>query len=242
MRIPSIHLMAGKFVRHSQRQKALRVCSLSLLVGASLAACQKTEPVQTTADRLKSVEQNQQTNPDFYAPRKTVDYMADLKNIKDAPAKTEPPPVPSASTTATKLAAETKTAPAPIAAPAPVQPAPAPARAAEPTPPPVQVATAAPTARAAPPKAEAPAVGTLATPTFRAQPEFPREAIRQNVEAGTVRAKLTIGANGDVTNVSILESRPARLFDRAVTTSLSQWKFNPGADGRSYTTEVNFQR
>ena len=240
MRIPSIHVVAGKFVRPRNYHKTLRVCGLSLLVGAALTACQKSEPVQTTADRLKSVEQNQQTNPDFYAPRKTVDYMADLKNIKDAPAKAEPSPA--LSTTPAKLAAEAKAVPVPIVAVAPAQPAPTPVRVAEPTPPPVQVAAAAPTARAAPPKAEPPALTTLATPTFRAQPEFPREAIRQNVEIGTVRAKLTIGANGDVTNVAILGSSPPRLFDRAVTTSLLQWKFNAGADGRSYTTEVNFQR
>ncbi len=240
MRIPSIHVVTGKFARHRHHHKTLRVCGLSLLVGATLAACQKTEPVQTTADRLKSVEQNQNTNPDFYAPRKTVDYMTDLKSIKDAPAKVEPAPAPPA--TPAKLAADAKAIPAPAVAAAPVQAVPAPVRVAEPTPPPVQVAVAAPTPRAAPPKAEPPALTALVTPTFRAQPEFPREAIRQNVETGTVRAKLTIGANGDVTNVAILESRPARLFDRAVTTSLLQWKFNAGTDGRSYTTEVSFQR
>jgi TonB family protein len=211
-----------------------------------LGACQKTETIPTTADRLKSVQQIQQTNPDFYVPRKTVDYMKDLKDLKDAPAKPEPAPARAApDSRAAQVAAATPAATQPTQ---PTQPAPAPppVRAAEPAPapvtPPVQVATAAPTARPAAPKAEPAAPSMLATPVSREQPEFPRDAVRQGVESGLVRAKLTINASGDVTNVAILQARPSRIFDRAVTNSLSRWKFNPGAEGRSFDTEIAFQR
>ena len=217
-----------KLVDASVRPISVWLAAASILL---LGACQKSETVQTTAERLKSVEQKQQTQPDFYAPRKSVDYMTDLKNLKDAPTKPEPVAAPA-------KAAETR--PAPVAAP--TAPAPTPTRATEAapaTPPPVQVASAAPTARPAAPK---PDLSMQTTALSREQPDFPREAIRQNIDTGTVRAKLTINVAGEVTNVAIVQSRPPRIFDRAVITSLSRWKFNPGADGRSYETEINFQR
>ena len=49
-----------------------------LALSCGLTACQKAETVPTTAERLKYVEQKQQTEPDFYVPRKAVDYMSDL--------------------------------------------------------------------------------------------------------------------------------------------------------------------
>ena len=76
----------------------------------------------------------------------------------------------------------------------------------------------------------------------REQPNFPREAIRQGVEGGTVRARITINALGDVTSVTIVSARPARVFDREVQLALQRWKFNAGADGRTFDTEINFQR
>ena len=216
----------AKFVDASARPISVWLAAGSILL---LGACQKSETVPTTAERLKSVEQKQQTQPDFFAPRKSVDYMTDLKNLKDAPAKPEPVALPA-------KAAETR--PAPVTAPA--APVPTPTRVAEPAPaPPAQVASAAPTARPAAPK---PDLSMQTTALSREQPDFPREAIRQNIDTGTVRAKLTINAAGEVTNVAIVQSRPSRIFDRAVITSLSRWKFNPGADGRSYETEINFQR
>jgi len=206
-----------------------------------LSACQKNETIPTTADRLKSVEQNQQVQPDFYVPRKGGSYLDGLKNMKDAPVKPEPP--------AAVPAKPATIAVAPVLAPS-SSPTPAPAsgraaeraveRAVEPAPtPPPQVASAAPTARAAAPKVEQTA---QVTPIFREQPEFPRDAARQNIDTGSVRAKLTINAGGEVTNVTIVQSRPTRIFDRAVISSLNRWKFNPGAEGRSYETEINFQR
>ena len=80
------------------------------------------------------------------------------------------------------------------------------------------------------------------TVVSREQPSFPREAVRQNVESGTVRARMNINALGDVTGVIIISARPVRIFDREVQLALQRWKFNPGADGRTFDTEINFQR
>ena len=65
--------------------------------------------------------------------------------------------------------------------------------------------------------------------------------MRAGVETGTVRARMTISASGEVTNVAILKAEPARVFDRSVQQALSRWKFNAGADGRSFDTEVGFK-
>ena len=211
---------------------------LPLALVTALSACQKAETVPTTAERLKYVEQKQQTQPDYYVPRKVVDYMSDLKALKDNP----PPKVAAPESSATKTAeakqivAEAKPA-APVAAPPPPTPAPVQVVATPVAPPANVVASAAPTARPIPPK-ENPAAITVVS---REQPDFPRDAARNGVESGSVRARVMINAAGAVSSVVILEAKPPRAFDRAVTQALQRWKFNPGADGRSYDTEINFK-
>jgi TonB family protein len=211
----------------------------------ALAACGKSERQLTTEERLKAVQTKQETQPDFFVQRKSVDYMADLKAIRETAPKAEPAQrveaAPSAPTTIAKAepqlrAAPTITTPAPAAAaPAITQPAPqiAPAPVA-PTPAPAPVAAA--------PQPRPPSGDTTVTVVNREQPNFPREAVRQGVESGTVRARMSINAAGDVTNVTITSARPARVFDREVQNALQRWKFNPGADGRAFETEINFQR
>lgn len=208
------------------------LCTVSL---AALAACGKSDRTPTTTERLAAVQQQQATQPDFFVPRKTVDYMADLKSIKDAPPKAESvpakaetliPPDPKGSRV---QPAETK--PASVAASAPPPAAPSAN----------VVASAAPNAaatRPAPPSREVtPVVAVVA----REQPEFPREAMRAGIDTGNVRARLTINAAGDVTDVTILQAQPPRVFDRSVKQALVRWKFNAGTDGRSYETDVGFK-
>ena len=207
----------------------------------ALTACGKSDRIPTTAERLSSVQQKQETQPDFYVPRKTVDYMADLKSLKDAPAKTEPVPVskaePAKAVESRPAPQETKVAAAPAPAPAPVsQPVTPPPTAA--APPPNVVASAAPTARPAAPRQDAVPIVSVVS---REQPAFPREALRSGVENGTVRARMTINAAGEVTNVAILQAQPARVFDRSVQQALGRWKFNPGTDGRTFDTEIGFK-
>ena len=221
--------------------------SLPLLFGlaaiGNLSGCGKSEKVQTTAERLSSVQQKQETQPDFYVPRKTVDYMGDLKSLKDAPVRPEPAPPkaepakPAASKTA---AQDTKVA----SAPAPVHAAQSPAAQSSPTPTSAiaasannVVASAAPTARQAPRQESAALISVIS----REQPAFPRDALRNGIESGTVRARMTINASGEVTNVAILQAQPPRVFDRAVQLALERWKFNPGTEGRTFDTEIGFK-
>ena len=211
-----------------------------LALSCGLTACQKAETVPTTAERLKHVEQKQQTEPDFYVPRKVVDYMSDLKTLKDnSPKPVTPAPAPITPTAA--KAAEVKTAVAETKSPAPAVAAPVtpPSQAAVVATAPAAnvVASAAPTARPVPPKEVASAVTVIS----REQPDFPREAMRAGIESGSVRARLVINAAGTVSNVVIVEARPSRVFDRSVTQALTRWKFNPGTEGRTYETEINFK-
>lgn len=262
-------LQSNPALRSLNLRSAIPATCLVAIV-ASLTACQKSDLGPTTAERLKSAEQRQQTVPDFYVPRKTVDYMSDLKAIKETTPPVEPPkkdvPAKDLSTKEAALktpvdakgaagkaatAAPVTTAAAPTltpagalgGAPVAITPPPAPTpppKAVEPViaPAPAVIASATPTSRPTPSQDASPIVSVVA----REQPEFPRDATRQGVESGAVRARLTINASGDVTNVTIVQARPLRVFDRAVTTALSRWKFNAGADGRTYETEVSFSR
>lgn len=207
--------------------KKLIVLAPAIAAVALLAACGKNERVVTTEERLKAVQTKQETQPDFFVPRKTVDYVGDLKTIRAA-AKPDPAfKTESAKIAATEPAKPSQTEPteALVAPAAPTQPA--------------VVAAPAPVVAAPTPR---PAAEVAVTVVSREQPSFPREAVRQNVESGTVRARMNINALGDVTGVIIISARPVRIFDREVQLALQRWKFNPGADGRTFDTEINFQR
>jgi protein TonB len=97
--------------------------------------------------------------------------------------------------------------------------------------PPVQVAAAAP-----------PRPSVAARVMSRVEPDFPRAAFQARVDRGQVKARMTLDGSGNVTRVDIVEAHPRRVFDTAVASALAQWKFNDGAAGRTYDTEVVFQR
>ncbi len=79
-------------------------------------------------------------------------------------------------------------------------------------------------------------------PLTRETPEFPREALSRGIESGTVKARLSVDALGKVTAVSIIDARPTRVFDRAVTQALSHWTFAAGDASRSTEVEIAFKR
>jgi protein TonB len=88
----------------------------------------------------------------------------------------------------------------------------------------------------------APAAEAQTTPVTREAMEFPREAVKAGVESGEVKVKVTIDASGNVTDVQIIEAKPARIFDRVVRSSMAKWKFNAGDANRTYETVVEFKR
>lgn len=76
----------------------------------------------------------------------------------------------------------------------------------------------------------------------RSDPSYPVEGIRQGIlRLVVVKARLTIDAGGNVTEVGILEGGPIAAFARETRATLRQWKFNPGAPGRSFDIEITFR-
>lgn len=134
-----------------------------------------------------------------------------------ARALTATEPVPAASTPS--LAAT------PVAIAAPMQ---APNAMTAPAPAPFRVAAAGP------------AAPLPLLPVSHEVPAFPAEAA--GVSRGVVRARLAIDGDGNVTTVQIVEARPERVFDRAVTETLARWKFPGGSAGRQFDAEIEFRR
>ncbi len=67
-------------------------------------------------------------------------------------------------------------------------------------------------------------------------PVYPRDAIRSGIESGRVVALVTVDERGNVADIAIVTSEPARVFDRAARTALEAWKFK--AEGERYQGEV----
>ncbi len=72
-------------------------------------------------------------------------------------------------------------------------------------------------------------------------PEFPAEAVRKNITAGTVRAKLFIAPDGKVSEVEVVEAEPKRVFDRAATDALREWRFKGNGDKQTHELKLVFR-
>lgn len=72
-------------------------------------------------------------------------------------------------------------------------------------------------------------------------PEFPADAMRKNITAGTVRAKLMIGADGKVSEVEVVEAEPKRVFDRAAVDALREWRFEGTGDKQTHEVKLVFR-
>lgn len=162
---------------------------------------------------------------------------ADNKLAQAATAK--PANAPAAATPAPTAASQPVVA---APAPAPVQAAaePAPAKV-EPVAPPVQVASAQPALVKPPAPAAVVPPPPNRKPIYRESPEFPREASRNGVDAGSVKARMTVNEAGQVVKVDIIDAKPRRVFDRAVVAALSKWKFQQAASGFTVDTEIEFK-
>lgn len=88
----------------------------------------------------------------------------------------------------------------------------------------------------------APAPDTRVVIVSRSEPSYPVEGIRQGIlKRVIVKARVTIDARGGVTDVVIVEGGPISAFGRETRLTLKQWKFNPGAAGRTLDIEISFK-
>jgi periplasmic protein TonB len=91
-----------------------------------------------------------------------------------------------------------------------------------------QQATQAPAARpaAAPARtAESEAI-TDAVLVRQVNPRYPTAAMRSNQE-GWVDVELTVGSDGTVSNVNVVDAQPKHVFDRSAVDAVSKWEFKP---------------
>jgi len=63
-------------------------------------------------------------------------------------------------------------------------------------------------------------------PIVRIDPQWPREALVEGIE-GYVVVEVTIGADGSVKDVRVIQAEPRRMFDRNVIRAVLKWKFKP---------------
>jgi protein TonB len=70
-------------------------------------------------------------------------------------------------------------------------------------------------------------------------PSYPIEA-RQLREQGTVRLKVTIGKNGNVEQVQVLQTSGHHILDDAAVRAVQSWKAQPQYAGRTVVFPVHF--
>ena len=68
------------------------------------------------------------------------------------------------------------------------------------------------------------------------------KSFKAGATKGKVTARMTLDATGKVTNVEIVDAIPRRLFDRAVTRALADWRYAEGSSGRIVEVEIAFKQ
>ncbi|HVI53994.1 MAG TPA: energy transducer TonB [Luteibacter sp.] len=89
-------------------------------------------------------------------------------------------------------------------------------------------AAAAPVAAAPRPAARAASDESISEAVLIRQvnPRYPTAAMRANQE-GWVDVEMTVGADGAVGNVSVVDAQPKHVFDRSAIDAVSKWEFKP---------------
>ena len=71
-------------------------------------------------------------------------------------------------------------------------------------------------------------------PVKKVKPVYPREAEEQHIQ-GSVKVRLSVDLEGNVTDAQILSADPPDVFDESVLTAVRQYKFKK--DGTAYQAD-----
>ena len=63
-------------------------------------------------------------------------------------------------------------------------------------------------------------------PLVRVPPQYPIRATERAIDAYVV-VEFTIAPNGTVKDPKVVDSKPARIFDRAALRAVKKWKYKP---------------
>jgi protein TonB len=77
-------------------------------------------------------------------------------------------------------------------------------------------------------------------PVRKVKPVYPPEAEAQHIQ-GRVKVRLTVNVEGAVTDVQVLASEPAGVFDEAVLTAVRQYVFKNGGTRYQADQEIVFK-
>ncbi len=83
-----------------------------------------------------------------------------------------------------------------------------------------------------------PAAEIVAHPLVQPKPAYPARALAQEKE-GVVRLRVTIAADGSVTDAVVVYAKPEGWFENAAVTAVRQWRYQP--PGRVLETEAEIE-
>jgi protein TonB len=79
---------------------------------------------------------------------------------------------------------------------------------------------------------------TEATAIIRSEPKYPIFAAREGIE-GWVQLLFTITPDGQVTNASVVNAQPKRIFNKEALRAIKRWKYRPKIVNGQAVTQPN---
>ncbi len=74
----------------------------------------------------------------------------------------------------------------------------------------------------------------------RVHPKYPRRAKLQRKE-GYVELAFYINSTGEVSNVSVIDSKPKGVFENSAIKAIKRWRFKPSSEAKNATIKFNFR-